>query len=95
MASSIFHDKIIKPVWREKIRVAVCRGQGLSQRERPETSWQQEGGNAFRFPRRTVSLTVASAAVLISLEGGNASHLKITRDTHLPAFPQQPLRLQE
>ena len=87
------HDKAIKPVWREKTRVAVCRG--LSQQERPETSRLQEGGSAFRFPRRTVSLTVASAAVLISLEGDNASYLKITRDTHLPAFPQQPLRLQE
>ena len=86
MVSSIFHDKTIKPVWREKTRVAVCRERGLSQRERPETSRLQEGGNAFRLPRRTVSLTVASAAVLISPEGDNASHLKITRDTH-------PLRL--
>jgi hypothetical protein len=85
--------KTIKPVWRKKVRIAVCSGKGLYQWGDSETSWPQDGGNAFNFSCQTVSFVVASAAVFLILDRDSASY-PTTRDPHLPASPQV-LRAQE
>ena len=68
-SSSVSRNETTKPVWRENVCATMCDGRGVYQLGSPGAPWRPDGGKPSSISCQTVSFAVASAAVLLALEG--------------------------